>query len=161
MSGMTPMTPVTAPNSGAAPMSRSGRRKALDRSLASGIIAVTPTGLALFLLRAVDGSSDHGGEWCFPGGGIEEGETEEAAALREFEEEVGHVLSAEGILKIHQAISEEGVDFTTFEAPIDRPFMVEIDDEHVGFAWCPLDKPPQPLHPGCTKVLEELAKSED
>lgn len=161
MSGMTPMSTATSPNSGASPMGRSGRRRANDRTLASGILAVTPTGLALFLLRDPRGSNDHAGEWCFPAGKIEEGETEAEAALREFKEETGRALSEKGIIKIHQSISEEGVDFTTFEAPIDRPFMVEIDDEHVGFAWCPLDKPPQPLHPGCVKVLEELAKSED
>lgn len=56
-------------------------------SRAAGILAVTNSGEALFLKRST--TSDHAGEWCFPGGHVEEGETAEQAARREFEEETG------------------------------------------------------------------------
>ena len=44
----------------------------------AGIAYVDPQGRALFLKRAMGG--DHAGTWCFPGGGIEAGETPEVAA---------------------------------------------------------------------------------
>lgn len=158
MSGMTPMGTATAPNS-SVPMFRSGRRQARDTALAAGVLCVTPTGLALFLLRSPTGS-DHGGEWCIPGGGIEDGEDAETAALRELEEETGHILGT-SLTQIHQVTSAEDVDFTTFEAVVDEPFIVAIDDEHVGFCWAPLDMPPQPLHPGCSAMFENFNTSQE
>jgi ADP-ribose pyrophosphatase YjhB (NUDIX family) len=52
---------------------------------AARIMFRTPDGRALFLRRGADG--DHAGEWCFPGRGIEAGETAEDAARREAAEE--------------------------------------------------------------------------
>jgi 8-oxo-dGTP pyrophosphatase MutT (NUDIX family) len=46
-------------------------------------------GQALFLKRG--GSGDHAGEWCFPGGTHEDGETLEQTAVRECGEEIGFV----------------------------------------------------------------------
>jgi NUDIX domain len=60
---------------------------------AAGLALVTTAGEALFLKRSE--SSDHAGEWCFPGGEIESGETAEAAALREVLEEVGYEVPQE------------------------------------------------------------------
>lgn len=158
MSGMTPLGTMTAANSAAAPLSRARRRQARDTALAAGVLCVTPTGLALFLLRSPE--SSQGGTWCIPGGGLDEGEDAETAALRELEEETGHKLGTR-INQIHQFVSAEGVDFTTFEAVIDESFAVTLDDEHVGFCWAPLDMPPQPLHPGCSAVFKDFMESQE
>ncbi|MDO4550339.1 MAG: NUDIX domain-containing protein [Planctomycetia bacterium] len=42
-------------------------------------------------------------KWCFPGGGIEEGETQEEALMREFQEELG--ISIKPIRKIWESIT--------------------------------------------------------
>ena len=44
---------------------------------------------ALLLTRRAAALSSHGGQWALPGGRIDAGETPQAAALREMEEEVG------------------------------------------------------------------------
>jgi 8-oxo-dGTP pyrophosphatase MutT (NUDIX family) len=53
------------------------------------------------------------------------------------------------------------VDFSTFLMDVDRPFLVdELSDEHVAWAWAPIDAPPDPLHPGCRIALDRLTMDE-
>lgn len=85
---------------------------------------------ALFLQRA---SGDHIGEWCFPGGGIEEGETAEQAARREAHEELGDVPI--GGLRLWTRRIRDGVDYTTFLAYVDHEFVPILNAESGGFAW--------------------------
>jgi 8-oxo-dGTP pyrophosphatase MutT (NUDIX family) len=54
----------------------------------------------------------------------------------------------------------EDVDFTTYLARIDDPFMVTLCDEHTGWAWASLDDPPEPMHPGVRVALARLAMDE-
>ena len=53
---------------------------------------------AVILTRRASGLKDHAGQWSFPGGRIEPGESPEEAALRELEEEVGIQLSSDHII---------------------------------------------------------------
>jgi 8-oxo-dGTP pyrophosphatase MutT (NUDIX family) len=157
---------VTIPNA-SVPIGRTSVKKVptKERELATdvvlkaaGIMIVTPDSCVLFLKRAT--GHDHEGEWCLPGGAIESGETAELAAIRECREETGHV--PEGKLKeIYNSISPEGVDFTTFALQVNNPFIAELDDEHVGWAWAPLDDPPEPLHPGVAKTLKAIVDTDE
>ena len=52
---------------------------------------------ALLLTRRAAGLSAHAGQWAMPGGRIDDGETPEAAALRELVEEVGLPLSDDAV----------------------------------------------------------------
>ena len=56
------------------------------------------TAPALLLTRRAATLSAHAGQWAMPGGRIDDGETPEAAALRELHEEVGLVLDASALL---------------------------------------------------------------
>jgi mutator protein MutT len=53
---------------------------------------------ALILTRRAAKLNSHGGQWAFPGGSVDAGETVEEAALRELHEEVGLELGQESIL---------------------------------------------------------------
>ncbi len=149
---------------------------------AAGILFQTKDNMVLFLKRAPEG--DHAGEWCFPGGKIEEGETAEQAARREALEEVGPHPRGPLLLHARRISNPEvaapsatpgvgvaappltapapgaAVDFTTYLQKLDAPFEPVIDGEHVGYAWAPADAPPQPLHPGCAVALSKLTMDE-
>ena len=53
---------------------------------------------ALMLTRRSEKLNHHPGQWAFPGGRLDAGETDEQAALRELEEEVGVSLPATQIM---------------------------------------------------------------
>lgn len=57
-----------------------------------------PDRAALILTRRAPKLNSHGGQWAFPGGSIDSGESAEEAALRELQEEVGLELGAEQVL---------------------------------------------------------------
>ena len=56
------------------------------------------TQAALLLTRRADTLRSHAGQWALPGGRIDAGESPEAAALRELEEEVGLRIAADQVL---------------------------------------------------------------
>lgn len=99
-----------------------------------------------FLLVKRGNGGDYPGHWAFPGGHIEEGESPEQAAIREFHEETGG--------RVHDAISI-GSDghFETFYATGPK-FDVRMCDESTGAIWTSLDALPEPMHPGCLAVLQ-------
>ena len=122
---------------------------------AAGILFLAPEKKVLFLKRGPGG--DHAGEWCFPGGKLEGDETPLQAAMREATEEVGFLV--EGNRDYHTrtvSTDAEPVEFTTFLQRVSGEFKPSKDDEHVGYAWAPVDQPPQPLHPGCQIALDRI-----
>lgn len=121
---------------------------------AAGIQFVTPSGLALFLKRGAD--SDHSGTWCWPGGGLEEGETPEQAAKREASEEAGADDTING--EMEEIDSRDG--FVTFRRNLEQEFTPRLNDEHSEFVWADPKSPPQPLHPGVEKTLSKIAMDE-
>lgn len=135
---------------------------------AAGVLALTKTGLVLLVKRGM--GSDHPGEWCFPGGQQEDGESIEATAIREFTEETGYILP-EG-LDLHtrsialaetappEALQSEDVDYTTFRASLDDVFIPVLCNESTGYAWADPAYPPEPLHPGCRVALARLTMDE-
>jgi 8-oxo-dGTP pyrophosphatase MutT (NUDIX family) len=72
---------------------------------------------AVVLTRRATGLKDHAGQWSFPGGRIEPGESPEEAALRELEEEVGIQLGADRIIGFLD-------DFTTRSGFVMTPVVI-------------------------------------
>lgn len=121
-----------------------------EKMTGAGLVFTTPDGKGLFLKRSAKG--DHAGEWCFPGGRVEQDEEPHEAARREALEEVGRI-SGWNLAPLHRATSKEGVDFVTFGQPVDGEFDPALNDEHDDHVWAPLKDPPKPLHPGVAAML--------
>jgi 8-oxo-dGTP pyrophosphatase MutT (NUDIX family) len=72
-----------------------------DRRPAAVALVVVPDAeghAAVVLTRRAAGLRRHGGQWALPGGRLDPGETPEAAALRELDEEVGLALPPDHVL---------------------------------------------------------------
>lgn len=135
----------------------------------------------VLLVRRKDGQG-----WAFPGGHIEEDESAEEAALREFHEEVGHgcdkvafwtrrIQSAVGpidpIADVNSGTgagniaAAESVDFTTFLAR-GKEFEPELNDEHDAWQWVDRDfafavtTNSGLIHPGCAVALRRFDMDE-
>jgi len=144
---------MTEPSSGT-PFTARPRKPAMDETIkAAGLIIVTKEGKALFLLRSDHDGGDHAGEWAFPAGKIEGGEEPKETVIREVREETQWIPEND-FHELSNHISDEDVDFTCFEVQVNNEFIPTLNDEHIGWAWAPLDAPPQPLHPGCQTVLD-------
>jgi 8-oxo-dGTP pyrophosphatase MutT (NUDIX family) len=125
---------------------------------AAGILFVAPDNKALFLSRSSHG--DAAGMWAFPGGKVEDTDKDlKAAAVRECREETGYRVKPDDLV-LHTRRQREGVDFTTFLVRVENEFTPKLDNEHDGYAWAPIDKPPAPLHPGCAVALYRLSADE-
>jgi hypothetical protein len=111
------------------------------------------SGRVLFLKRSAS-ARDHPGEWCFPGGGIEDNETSLQAARRETMEETAYTPGA----AISLLDSHDGFD--TYRVFVDTEFVPALNDEHTECVWAPISTPPQPLHPGVAHTLEKLRNTE-
>lgn len=106
------------------------RQDSVEVMPAAGVMIVTAAGKVLVLKRS------DSGQWAFPGGKIEEGETPEQAAIRECEEETGFrpEVHSEWTRR-----SKDGVDFTTFFALIRDEFEPKLNEEHTEHRWLPVD----------------------
>jgi 8-oxo-dGTP pyrophosphatase MutT (NUDIX family) len=114
------------------PLPPNSERTVMDGELlpASGVMVVTAGGKVL-LLRRVDS-----GQWAFPAGKIEDGESADEAAIRECEEETGFKPEVGGEWTRRQA---DGVDFTTYMSIVPEEFDPVLNEEHDAFQWVPVD----------------------
>ncbi len=106
-----------------------------------------------FLLIRRAAGDDNGGKWDFPGGGVEDGETPEQAAIRECKEEVG--FDIKGPLSQVSRTDKFGADYTTYIANHDGDEDPVLSAEHDSFHWASIDEARSlPLHPGVAELLE-------
>jgi len=115
------------------------------------VIYCTKTNRCLFLLRA---GSRYANTWGLPGGKIESGELASTALHREIEEELGGIIRGCKLVPIETFTSiNENFTYLTFLITVEQEFIPELNEEHIGYAWAPLDQYPKPLHPGVWRTL--------
>ncbi len=97
----------------------------------------------LYLLRADQRSPT----WSIPGGGIEKDEALFEGITRECFEEMNFDISDLKLIPIQKFVNN---DFTyhTFFCEVEKEFIPDLNNEHVGYAWVTEGLYPKPLHPG-------------
>jgi 8-oxo-dGTP pyrophosphatase MutT (NUDIX family) len=127
------------------------RTKSSPLISAGALIYCPSTYRYLFLLR--NGHS-HDGSWGLAGGKIDTGETVIAGLLREIQEELNLDVSDNKIIPVEKFTSESGhFVYHTFVIRVDSEFVPELNHEHRGYCWVPLDDYPRPLHPGVWRTV--------
>ena len=115
------------------------RKKVKERSAGAVVYSATPEGPEYLLLRY------GGGNWGFPKGHVEAGETDVQAAQREVGEETGIPIDLQKRLdgfeddtdyrfRRGHTLVEKDVRFYLIEA---QTRDVKISHEHSGYAWLP------------------------
>lgn len=117
----------------------------------AGVMFVTRDGKALLMRR--NGAGDHKGEWAFPGGHAEVGESPEQTAMREAREETGYDGDEPVRRRYVGSTDKHGIEFHTFAYAPRQEFAPALTDEHDAFMWAPLNQLPQPLHPGVAETI--------
>ena len=97
----------------------------------------------LYLLR----SDQRSPTWSIPGGGIEENEALLEGIARECIEEMNFDINDLKLIPIQKFVNNSFV-YHTFFCEVDKEFIPELNDEHVGYAWVREGQYPKPLHPG-------------
>lgn len=110
----------------------------------AGVAYFNPEGKVLLGDR-----SDNKG-WSFPSGTIEQGESPDEAARREFYEETGHQLPGTGGLL---SMTEGPYSLLGFRGDSFEP---RLDREHRSFGWFDPDELPYPLHLGVRGQLRRM-----
>lgn len=106
----------------------------------------------LFLLR---NSSRYRNSWGLAGGKVEKGETVTQALHREILEELGGVIADAKIRPIEKFTSDnKNFVYHTFHIVVDQEFIPNLNHEHDGYCWVPLEKYPKPLHPGVWRTFK-------
>lgn len=111
-----------------------------------------------FLIAHRSAHVEQPGTWGTWGGAIDQGESPEAAAQREAEEEAGHTGDVKLIpLFVFEAKKQEKVVFrySNFLAIVPTEFEPHLNWESQGFRWCQFGKWPTPLHFGLKAVLDD------
>jgi ADP-ribose pyrophosphatase YjhB (NUDIX family) len=123
---------------------------------AAGIVFVAPDGDILLLRRAgTPGVDNYVGHWSLPGGGVDQGETPPAGAVREAKEEMGVDVDPGALKPLDRRVTPTGMAFHTFAHPAAEKFTPTLNEEHSGYAWSSLDMLPRPLHPAVEQTLRE------
>ena len=126
----------------------------MDSGIIEGVgtfIYCTKTRRYLFLLRT---SKKYAGTWGLVGGGVELGELPIEALEREIKEELGGGIQGAKIIPIEKFTSDNNkFTYHTYMISVEEEFVPDLNDEHNGFCWVPLENHPKPLHPGVWRTI--------
>ncbi|MGC9599344.1 MAG: NUDIX domain-containing protein [Minisyncoccia bacterium] len=91
-----------------------------------------------FLILQRRPEEHQGGKWGLPAGGVEQGETEKEAVIREVREETGFLIppaKLEFLREIVFEFPEKITDFFAYRVNLDSKIAVALDSHHQAYAW--------------------------
>jgi 8-oxo-dGTP diphosphatase len=111
---------------------------AFESAPARSVAGIARRGAAFFVARRVAGG-DLGGKWEFPGGKVEDGESDAAALIREYREEFGVAIRVGSLLASdHFEHHQRRRILSAYEVFFDGDgFSLR---EHTAWRWAPLDE---------------------
>ena len=99
--------------------------------------------------------------WGLPGGKAEYNESEHQALAREIREELGGTIHDARLILIERYVSSNSrFTYNTYFISVDDEFVPDLNHEHVGYAWLPIESAPRPLHPGVARSFGSSAVKE-
>lgn len=129
----------------------------LKKPAAAGVLSMTVDGKFLLTKRT---SKAHylPGTWSVPSGesNVNESESMEDCARREFEEETTHRIPSEAkLLLIDKWFTDKRMYFL-FLYKVPKKFYVKIDWEHEDVNWFTKDNLPQPISPQILDAIRRI-----
>ena len=138
------------------------RSKLIEGS--GALIFAKETGRYLFLKRSF---GSYPMTWCLPGGKLDNNERMDEGLFREIREELGGTIDDAELVLLERFVSaNKRFVYHTYFIGVDLEFIPLLNDEHVGYAWLPIEFAPKPLHPGlirtfqCEAVIKKIKLAE-
>ena len=129
----------------------------LVKPAAAGILTMTTDGKFLLAKRT---SKAHylPGTWSVPSGeaNVNEMESMETCARREFEEETTHVIPTEVRLFLIDKWFTDNRMYFLFLYKVPKKFFVKIDWEHEDFNWFEKNNLPEPISPQIFDAIQRI-----
>lgn len=106
----------------------------------------------LFLRRA---NGSYPMTWGLPGGKSLRSESMDHALFREIREELGGTIRNAELLLLERFVSEnKNFVYHTYFISVEVEFVPILNEEHLGYAWLPIEFAPKPLHPGLIRTFQ-------
>lgn len=125
--------------------------KTTQNQAAGAFVVAADTGRILMQKRGKDG--DFAGTWGQFGGGMEPGETREAAVQRELAEETGYTGPI--FMRALKANVDAHFTYHNHAAVVPSEFTPVTNGETEDHVWCEYGQWPTPLHPGVQRTFND------
>ena len=107
-------------------------------------VAVLSPDSEVLLLKRAENDRNRPGEWDFPGGGVESGETLPETAVREAYEEAGLVLKFDWLTLVDTGITTKAdgdvIRRSLYVAKLASAQTVKLSPEHTEFRWLSVEE---------------------
>lgn len=118
----------------------------------SGAFFLSKSSKRFLLLQKSSGKKE--GIWGLVGGKINPDETVWQGLQREIVEEIGFMPVTIKSLPLETFVSDDDhFNFQTYVCIVNDEFIPKLSKEHMGWAWCHLDKWPRPIHQGIKNTV--------